>query len=131
VGSSNRVSAIMGRNRMGEFIKPLAIWCAAIIEAIGIGVITLFAIYALTNATTRLLKKEEKDTIIQDIRELLGQGILLGLEFLIAADIIYTVAIELTFPTIGSLAIVVLIRTFLSLTLEVEMTGRWPWQDKR
>ena len=116
---------------MGEFIKPLAVWCAAIIEAIGIGVITLFAIYALTNATTRLLKKEEKDTIIQDIRELLGQGILLGLEFLIAADIIYTVAIELTFPTIGSLAIVVLIRTFLSLTLEVEMTGRWPWQNKR
>jgi len=56
---------------------------------------------------------------------------LLGLEFLIASDIIYTVAVELTFETIGVLAIVVLIRTFLSLTLEVEMTGKWFWQDKK
>ncbi len=116
---------------MDDFIAPVATWCAAIIEAIGIGTITLFVLYALFNAVTRIIKKEEKDSIFQELRQLLGRGILLGLEFLIASDIIYTVAVELTFQTIGVLAIVVLIRTFLSLTLEVEMAGKWPWQDKQ
>lgn len=116
---------------MGDFITPIASWCATSIEAIGIGMITLFALYALSHALARLLKNDEKDAIYQEFRQLLGRGILLGLEFLIAADIIYTVAVELTFETVGVLALVVLIRTFLSFTLEVEITGRWPWQDKR
>ena len=102
-----------------------------VIEAIGIGTIALFALYALFNAVLRLLKRESLDLIFQELRQLLGRGILLGLEFLIASDIIYTVAVELTFETIGVLAIVVLIRTFLSFTLEVEMYGKWPWQNKR
>lgn len=116
---------------MDDFITPLAAWCAGIIEAIGIVIITLFALYALFNAAIKLLKKEEKNSIFYEFRQFLGRGILLGLEFLIAADIIYTVAVELTFKTIGILAIVVLIRTFLSLTLEVEISGRWPWQNKK
>jgi uncharacterized membrane protein len=45
----------------------------------------------------------------------------------VAADIINTVAVELTFTSVGILSIIVLIRTFLSLTLEMETTGRWPW----
>jgi uncharacterized membrane protein len=49
---------------------------------------------------------------------------------LVAADIIHTVAVELNFNTVGVLALVVLIRTFLSFTLEVELTGHWPWQQK-
>jgi uncharacterized membrane protein len=60
-------------------------------------------------------------------RSKLGRAILLGLEFLVAADIINTVAIE---PSLQSLAIlggIVLIRTFLSFSLEVEIEGRWPW----
>lgn len=116
---------------MGDFIAPVAAWCAAIIEAIGVGAITLFALYALFDAAARILKREDRELIFQELRQLLGRGILLGLEFLIAADIIYTVAIELTFESIGVLAIVVLIRTFLSFTLEVEITGRWPWQNKQ
>lgn len=118
-------------DRMGDFITPVATWCAAVIEVTGIGMITLFALYALSHALVRLFRNDEKDTIYQEFRQLLGRGILLGLEFLIAADIIYTVAVELTFETIGVLALVVLIRTFLSFTLEVEITGRWPWQEKR
>ncbi len=115
---------------MIKFITPLASWCAIVIESIGIVIITFFALYALVNACWRLIKKEERDSIYQEFRESLGKGILLGLEFLIAADIIYTVAVELTFKTIGVLAVVVLIRSFLSLTLEVEISGRWPWQHK-
>lgn len=116
---------------MVDFIAPIAAWCAAIIEAIGVGAITLFALYALFNAAAQVLRKEDRESIFQELRQLLGRGILLGLEFLIAADIIYTVAVELTFQSIGVLAIVVLIRTFLSFTLEVEINGRWPWQEKR
>jgi uncharacterized membrane protein len=61
-------------------------------------------------------------------RRLLGRSILLGLEFLVAADIIRTVAVTPTFRSVGVLAVIVLIRTFLSFSLELEITGRWPWQ---
>ena len=58
-----------------------------------------------------------------------GRGILLGLEFLVAADIIATVAIEPSLESLAILAGIVIIRTFLSLSLEVEVSGRWPWQQ--
>jgi uncharacterized membrane protein len=116
---------------MDDFITEVAGWCAAVLETIGIGIITVFALYALFHAVLRLVREEDGDSVFYGIRQFLGRGILLGLEFLIAADIIYTVAVELTFETVGVLALVVLIRTFLSFTLEVEINGRWPWQEKR
>jgi uncharacterized membrane protein len=61
----------------------------------------------------------------------LGRGILLGLELLVAADIIGTVAAPLDFRSIGTLGLIVLIRTFLSFSLEVESKGHWPWQESR
>ena len=60
----------------------------------------------------------------------LGRGILLGLELLVGADIIATVTAPLTFESVGLLAVVVLIRTFLSFALETEIEGQWPW-DRR
>lgn len=59
----------------------------------------------------------------------LGRSILLGLEFLVAADIIGTVAVQPTFENLGVLGLIVLIRTFLSFALEAEINGRWPWQE--
>ena len=61
----------------------------------------------------------------------MGRAILLGLEFLVAADIIHTIAVDPTFTSVGVLSIVVLVRTFLSFTLDVELEGRWPWQQQR
>jgi uncharacterized membrane protein len=61
----------------------------------------------------------------------LGRGILLGLELLVAADIIGTVAAPLDLRSIGALGLIVLIRTFLSFSLEVEIKGHWPWQESR
>lgn len=58
----------------------------------------------------------------------MGRALLIGLEVLVAADIIKTVALELTFESLGVLAILVLIRTFLGWTLTLEVEGRWPWQ---
>ncbi len=63
-------------------------------------------------------------------RQALGRSILLGLELLVAADIVRTVAAEPTFESVGVLGLIVVIRTFLSFTLDVEITGRWPWQER-
>jgi uncharacterized membrane protein len=57
-----------------------------------------------------------------------GRSLLLGLEVLVAADIVKTIAIEVTFVSLGLLAGLVVVRTFLSWTLVLEIDGRWPWQ---
>lgn len=116
---------------MSEFVTPFAGWCAAFIEMLGLFIIVSLAVWALINGLYKLIIREDHDVVFRDIRHQLGRGILLGLEFLVAADIIHTVAVELTFSTVGVLAIVVLIRTFLSFTLDVELTGRWPWQKEK
>lgn len=72
----------------------------------------------------------ERHTVYETYRRRLGRSILLGLELLVAADIIRTVAVTPTYQSVGVLAIIVLIRTFLSFSLELEITGRWPWQKR-
>ncbi|MDA9432254.1 hypothetical protein XH88_10840 [Bradyrhizobium sp. CCBAU 51627] len=59
----------------------------------------------------------------------IGRSLLLGLEVLVAADIVKTIAIELTFVSLGLLAGLIVVRTFLSWTLTLEIEGRWPWQQ--
>ena len=115
---------------MIEYVTPFAEWSAVLMEMLGIFIIVALALYALIFGATRLLKQDATEPIFHQFRQRLGRGILLGLEFLVAADIIHTVAVELTPKTVGVLAIIVLIRTFLSFTLEVELTGRWPWQKE-
>lgn len=114
---------------MSEVVKPIAATFALIVESIGIAIITGYAIFVIIYALFKLFARKKNEETFRKVRQRLGRGILLGLEFLVAADIIHTVAVELTFKTVGVLAIVVLIRTFLSFTLEVELTGRWPWQS--
>ena len=116
---------------MPEVITPVAQWCAVAVEAVGIAIITGAAFYVLAFGTVNLLRRDRLEDTYQKIRLRLGRGILLGLEFLIAADIIQTVAVELTFRNVSVLAMVVAIRTFLSFTLEMEVSGRWPWQQPR
>jgi hypothetical protein len=66
--------------------------------------------------------------VYRRFRQEVGRAILLGLELLIAADIIRTVVISPTLKSVAVLSGIVLVRTFLSFTLEVELTGMWPWQ---
>jgi len=113
---------------MNEFVRPIAEWCAAGIELLGLAVIILFAVASLLRGGVLLVNGREKVEIFRNVRQMLGHGILLGLEFLVAADIIHTVAVELTFESVGVLALIVVIRTSLSFTLDLELTGRWPWQ---
>ena len=93
-----------------------------------IGVLTIFlgALYSLFVFFVSISKKKT-DSYIK-LRQSLGKSILLGLEILIAADIMATVVTDPTMKSVAILGLIVLIRTFLSLSLQVELEGRFPWQ---
>lgn len=93
----------------------------------GVGVLVI--VLGTVVATVRLAayRRGEADPYRQ-FRQDIGRGILLGLEFLVAADIIRTVAVTPTLQGVLVLGLIVLIRTFLSTALQVELEGRWPWQ---
>ena len=96
------------------------------IDAFGVAVIVLGMVIA---SLRYLIKRFANDPNSFDAyRKELGRTLLLALEFLVAADIIRTVAIEPTVESIAILAVLILIRTFMSTTLELEITGYWPWQ---
>ncbi|HVL75613.1 MAG TPA: DUF1622 domain-containing protein [Noviherbaspirillum sp.] len=98
-----------------------------LIDSVGVAVIVI----GLVIATARYLVEGRKLADgYKRYRQDLGRGILLGLEFLVAADIIRTVAVAPTVEGVLVLGIIVLIRTFLSVSLQVELEGRWPWQAK-
>lgn len=108
---------------------PLIEWATTGLELAGIGAIVGWAVAATVRAVPRVRRLGDGHDVYATYRRDLSRGILLGLEFLVAADIVGTVAVEPTFHSVGVLGVIVLIRTFLSFTLEVEVTGRWPWQD--
>jgi uncharacterized membrane protein len=101
------------------------------VELAGIAVIVLGASVATLLFLLHLWPTRGIPDAYQLYRESVGRAILLGLEFLVAADIIRTVAISPTFTSVGVLAVIVLIRTFLRWTLELEITGQWPWEQTR
>ncbi len=97
-----------------------------VVDAVGVAAIVLGALVAIGIAASRL--RGGQSDVYSQFRRLLGRSILLGLELLVAGDIIRTVATQPTLGNIAVLAGIVLIRTFLSFSLELEITGRWPWQ---
>lgn len=101
-------------------------WISLVIEAVGVLTIVVGAIVA----TAQLFAQRRRGggALYHEYRTRLARGILLGLEFLVAADIIGTVAVKLSLESLSVLGLIVLIRTFLSFSLEVEIEGRWPWQ---
>ena len=99
-----------------------------IIDVAGVAVIVLGIVLATFLLATR--RRGTGEDAFRHFRQDIGRAILLGLELLVAADIIRTVAASPTFTSVGVLAIIVVIRTFLSFTLELELSGRWPWQDR-
>jgi uncharacterized membrane protein len=96
------------------------------VDAAGVAVMVIGIGVATVLAGWRRLRR--RSLVFEDYRRWVGRSILLGLEILIAADIIRTVAVGFSLDAILALGLIVLIRTFLSFTLQLEMTGSWPWQ---
>jgi uncharacterized membrane protein len=101
---------------------------ARVVEFAGVAVLLLGALFAAGAFAQRLLRRALFQDAYHTFRADLGRAILLGLELLVIADIIGTVAVEPTLQNLTVLAAIVAIRTFLSFTLELEVSGRWPWQ---
>lgn len=99
------------------------------IDGVGVAVIAIGALISAISAVSRLRRKAVG--VYRVFRQQLGRSILLGLEFLVAADIIRTVAVTPDARSVAVLGGIVLIRTFLSFSLELEVTGSWPWQKNR
>jgi uncharacterized membrane protein len=98
------------------------------IDAAGVVIIVTGAAIAFVASVVRLSRRESD--VYRRFRQQLGRAILLGLELLVAGDIVRTVAASPNLTSVAVLAAIVVIRTFLSFSLEVETTGRWPWQKR-
>lgn len=103
------------------------------IELVAVAILALGVAAVLGRAVLRRLQRRRWETVFIETRVGLGRVLLLGLEVLIAADIVLTVGLELTLANVAALGLLVLIRTFLSWAIEVETDGHWPWDmaDKR
>lgn len=106
-------------------IRDIAEIIGLIIDIAGVVVITFGIIFAAVYFIFNFTLKNS----LTKFRISIGKVILLGLEFLIAGDIVRTVAVDSSFTQVGVLGIVVLIRIILSAVLQMEITGRWPWQS--
>jgi uncharacterized membrane protein len=101
------------------------------VDALGVGAMIVGVLIARARFALRLHRPARPPIdAYRELRRNVGRSILLGLELLVAGDIIRTVAIAPTFRSVGVLAIIVAVRTFLSFTLEFELTSRWPWQSE-
>ena len=111
-----------------EFRMAAADWSTNALELAGMAVIVGGVIFSVFSYARAHFRTKDWAEGYDALRASLGRGILLGLELLVAADIIKTVSADLDLESVGVLAAIILIRTFLSFSLEVEIKGRLPWQ---
>ncbi|MFC5824230.1 DUF1622 domain-containing protein [Nonomuraea insulae] len=110
-------------------VKQLIEAAGTLLDLFGVLVIVAGTIIASVAFCGRAIRRQA-GIAYPAYRQAVGRTTLLGLELLVAGDIIKTVAISPTFQTVGVLAAVVLVRTFLSVSLQVELDGRWPWHGR-
>ena len=115
-----------------EIIRGAIEWAALGIEMLGAVVIVAGVLrVAITRGTVRFLLKLDDPGAYESYKHQIGRSLLLGLEFLVAGDVVRTVALEPTLANVAVLGLLVLVRTFLSWTLTVEIESRWPWQARK
>jgi uncharacterized membrane protein len=98
------------------------------VEVVGIATLVIGLGLALVRAVLALSQGQGGEEAYRIVRTVFGRSVLLGLEFLVAADIIRTVGVEPSLRNVAVLGLIVLIRTFLSLSIGVEIEGTWPWR---
>jgi len=112
----------------GERILAWIDYAALAIEILAVVIIVGAIFYAVGHYIIRTPLRPEQGALYKELKVRLGKALMLGLEILVAADIIRTVALEATLQSVAVLGLLVLIRTLLSWALVVETEGRWPWQ---
>jgi uncharacterized membrane protein len=117
----------------GDRILEWIEYAALAIEILAVVIIVAAIFYATIRYLYRaaLRPKTALGPLYRELKIRLGRALLLGLEILVAADIVRTVALEATLQSVAVLGLLVLVRTFLSWALVVEIEGRWPWQAER
>ena len=96
-------------------------------EAAGVAVLAIGSLWALVRAGLAF-RRGERLTVYEQARQHVGRSILMGLEILIIADIVQTITVTPTIESALTLGIIVLVRTFLSFSLEIELDGVLPWR---
>ncbi len=114
---------------MNEFKEIISV-AGYVIECVGVLMIITGSVYSLFCFATQYRENLE-GVAYRVLRRRLGRSIILGLEFLIAGDIIRTVVVAYTLKNVAILGLIILIRSFLSIVLHLEIEGRWPWQPVR
>ena len=110
-------------------IRTFIEWAALGIEILGASVIVAGVMrVAITRGTVRYLFRLDEPGAYESYKHQMGRSLLLGLEFLVAGDVVRTVALDPTLNNVAVLGLLVLVRTFLGWSLAVEIEGRWPWQ---
>ena len=107
-------------------------WMERVVQAFevaGVGILAIGSLAALVGAA-RALSRGERRVAYERARQDVGRAVLLGLEVLIIADIVQTITIDATIESAVTLALIVLVRTFLSFSLEIELEGVVPWHRR-
>src|SRR5688572_4652733 len=114
-----------------QTFKYIIEWCVLIVEVLAVAVILAGVVLTVfQRATVRHILRPRENGGYESYKQQLGRPLLMGLELLVAADVIRTVALAPTLENVAVLGLLVLVRTLLSWSLIVEMEGRWPWQAK-
>ncbi|HZQ10508.1 MAG TPA: DUF1622 domain-containing protein [Anaerolineae bacterium] len=113
---------------ISDAVIPWIEFASRLIESLAIVIIVGAILYGLIRYLIDWFRSGERGEAYHGFKVRLGNGLLLGLEILVAADVIRTVALEPTLTNVIVLGLLVVIRTFLSWSLVVEIEGRWPWQ---
>jgi uncharacterized membrane protein len=103
-------------------ISELIDYAGVIVIAVGAFLAIIRLIRDLVAPTT------SREDAYSNVRSFLGRSLLLGLELLVAGDVIKTVAVEPTIQSVSVLALLVVVRTILSISIDIEVDGRFPWQ---
>jgi uncharacterized membrane protein len=114
-----------------ETIHRLINLAALVIEVLAVAVIVgAVIVIVIRRGTVRYLFKLGEPSAYESYKYQLGKALLLGLELLVAADVVKTVTLEPTLSNVAVLGLLVVVRTFLSWSMVVEIEGHWPWQGK-
>lgn len=121
----------MPNEHVVEYIRAAMEWAALGIEITGVVVIVAGVLRIMvTRGAVRFLFRLEERGAYHEYKRQMGRSLMVGLDFLVAGDVVKTVALEPTLANLAVLGLLVVVRTFLSWSLVVEIEGHWPWQSR-